>query len=74
MNDKLDTISDNIAEIKTDIALIKQDLRYHIKRTDMLEGAIKPVSVHVERMNGALKLLGIVLLVGSVIKLFVEFI
>jgi len=37
MDDKLDTL--NIEQVK-----IKKDLKYHIKRTDILEEEVKPIS------------------------------
>jgi len=77
---KLDKISDNIEAIKDDICLIKIDLAVHISRTaqneemlQILRKELKPVEVHVERVNGALKLLGLILLIGGVVKLFIEF-
>lgn len=71
---KLDKIAEDVAEIKTDIALIKKDLAYHIKRTDLLEEIVRFVRDHVTRVDGALKLLGllalIVSIVGGAVKLF----
>ena len=50
-----DDIKDDLKEIKQDVALtrvdiseIKTDLRYHIKRTDILENQVKPVTEHVK--------------------------
>jgi hypothetical protein len=46
--DKVDKIEDHVANIRTDQVLmgrdmvdIKEDLRYHIKRTDLLESQVK---------------------------------
>ena len=74
---------EHILEIKDDIAEIKVDLRYHVKRTDiaeenlkMLREELKPVDKHVEQMRGALNLLkvlgivlGVVLSVAAVVAL-----
>lgn len=43
MNDKLDKITDTLAEIKVDIAEIRIDLNYHIKATRILEAQQKPL-------------------------------
>ena len=83
MESKLDKLFDLIAEIQLDIAEIKADLRYHIRRTDLLDedlkqqrGELKPVVKHVEQMQGALNLvkilsvvLGVVLATAGVIAL-----
>ena len=83
MESKLDKIFDLIAEIQLDIAEIKADLRYHIRRTDLLDddlkqqrSELKPVVKHVEQMQGALNLvkitsvvLGVVLAIAGVIAL-----
>jgi len=80
MNDsKLDKISNNVAEIRTDIALIKADISYHIKRTTqneemlrLLRKELKPVEIHVQRVHGALKLLGAAVILLGVIKTLLE--
>lgn len=65
--DKLDKISvkiDKIADKLTalDVTTIKQQviLNEHIRRTELLEETVKPLSKHVNIMNAALKILGIV--------------
>lgn len=74
MEKKLDKIADDMADIKIDIAEIRKDINYHIMRTDiaesrieMLRNELRPVEVHVERMNGALKLLGVLSLIAGLI-------
>lgn len=39
--DKLDKIDEKLEVIQIDISEIKADLRYHIKRTDLLEEHVK---------------------------------
>lgn len=77
---QLDKISDKIDEIRVDIGDIKIDLREHIYRTKLAEENIKilrdelkPVEKHVERMNGGIKLLSLILVVAAVVKVFIEF-
>lgn len=60
MNDtKLDKISDNIIEIKDevaairiDIAVIQRDLQYHIKRTDLLQEVMDKFKSHLSKLHG----------------------
>ena len=77
---KLDKIAERIEEIRIDLAEIRKDINYHIRRTDLAEDNIrmlrvelKPVEVHVERVNGGLKLLGLILVVAAVVKVIIEF-
>lgn len=76
---QLDKISDKIDEIREDISEIKVDLREHIYRTklaeeniNILRNELKPVEKHVERMNGGLKLLGVIVVVAAVVKILIE--
>lgn len=77
---KLDKIGEKIDEIRDDIAEIKIDLARHILRTDLAEESIKllrnelrPVEKHVERVSGGLRVLSVLVVIGAVVKLFIEF-
>lgn len=66
---KVDSISDTQSTMNTDMAVVKTDLAYHIRRTDILEEEIKtrasktqvatlqeevrPVVIHVNRIKWA---------------------
>lgn len=74
LSEKIDKIADDVTEIKlgvgevkTDIALIKSDVNYHIKRTDLLESVVEalrkemaPVKKHVMFVNFSFKAAGII--------------
>lgn len=77
---KIDILDSRLDKI--DNTLVKQnaDLVYHIKRTTLLEDHVKlveksivPIKTHVDRVDGALKLLGLLSLilgiVGTILKL-----
>lgn len=78
VHEKLDKIDEKLAEIN--ITLVKQEaqLAEHMRRTAQNEtliektvDALKPVIKHVNQMEGALKLIGIVsLLVGIAVGIF----
>ena len=77
---RLERISDTLDLIRDDISDIKVDLAKHIYRTDIAEenlkilrNELKPVEKHVERMNGGLKLLSVILVVAAVVKVLIEF-
>lgn len=72
--DKLDLIQKDISEIKVSQARTEQDLKYHIKRTDLAEENIKllredikPLAKHKAMFEGALKLIGILSIVLGLI-------
>jgi DNA repair ATPase RecN len=69
---KLDKIIEDVGEIKTHLAVYNEQLKTHIKRTEILEQKLEPVEKHVERLNGALKLLGVLTLIAGVIEAFIR--
>lgn len=77
----IERIAESLAKITIDIAEIRRDLAHHIRRTDlaeehleMIKADLKPVQAHVLMMSGALKLVGIlavlVTLLGGILKIF----
>jgi len=60
MEDKIDRIGGEVSEVNIHIAEIKKDLRYHIKRTDLLEAEVKPIKKHVIMVSGVMKFFGLV--------------
>lgn len=64
---KLDKIDDRLNKIDVHLATYNEQLKYHIKRTDMLEVELKPVAKHVQQMRGVGKALGIGALVATIV-------
>lgn len=73
IHDRLDKIDDCL--IKIDKTLIRQEetLKHHVYRTDLaeqrldkVECEIEPIRAHVRRTDGALKLVGILAMLGTV--------
>jgi len=60
MEDKIDRIGGEVSEVNIHIAEIKKDLRYHIKRTDLLEAEVNPIKKHVIMVSGVMKFFGLV--------------
>lgn len=52
---KIDDTNDHLVSI--DITLVEQhlSLKEHIRRTSILEQEIKPIKIHVNRVEGAIK-------------------
>lgn len=64
---KVDRIEDHVSAVRVDQAEIKSDLRYHIKRTDLLEAMVKELQkgvtvllVPVNLVKGLLRYLRII--------------
>lgn len=71
MDEKLDEINDELVKINVTLAQQHVQLAEHIRRTALLEEQLeyiqkeelKPIHQHVNRVDGALKLLGLVSLI-----------
>lgn len=83
IHDKLDRIEEQIGIINVTLAKQHEQLRFHIRRTTLLEehlehlrGEVKPIQRHVAIIDGGLKVLGaisaIVAFVATALKV-VEF-
>lgn len=74
LQDLLVRINDRLNKINTTLTEVKSDLKYHIKRTDMLEDEMKPVKKHILIVNTLCKLsliiLGAIGTIAGVIRVF----
>lgn len=68
MEGKLDKHGDAIADINVTLGKQHVVLDEHMRRTDALEKIIEPIRVRHERMNGVLKLLGLIAAMGGVVE------
>lgn len=81
VEDKLDKINcklDDVIKVQIEQAA---DLKHHIYRTDlnekhlkMLEDELKPVKAHVNLVNGVLRGIGGLAVLGSIVKAAIELI
>ena len=65
---KLDRIDTRVDYLEVNSAEITADLKYHIKRTDMLEDELKPIKTKYEQMVGVGKFFGAVFAIVSVLE------
>jgi uncharacterized protein (UPF0305 family) len=49
LESKLDKLTDSIADIRETQVRMEADLKYHIKRTDLLEGHVEKLEEQVEK-------------------------
>lgn len=67
---KLDAVEARIGSIDVTLAAQHEQLVVHIKRTDLLEREIKPISKHVQQVQGAGKLLAIIATIAGIVAGF----
>lgn len=81
INQKLEVIEREIVEIKLILVRQEENIRHHIRRTDLAEenlkelrNQLKPIETHVRHVEGALKVFGfisvLVAVAVSIIQLF----
>lgn len=68
MEKRLDRIEEKIDTIIVEQAKQHVTLQEHTKRSTMLEDEMKPIRRHIAQMQGAMKLLGILALIGAIIE------
>ena len=64
---KVDDMNSRLHRIETDQAAIKVDVKYHIRRTDILENDLKPIHDRYTELMGFIKFIGATIaLVGAI--------
>ena len=66
IENKLEKIDERIDSIDKHLAVYNSQLRFHIKRTDMLEEEIKPLKSSLIKAQGAIMFIGLLATVVSV--------
>jgi hypothetical protein len=65
IENKIDKVVDHIGKIDTTLAAQHESLKTHIHRTELLEEAVKPLVKHDNMLQGILKLIGVLALIGA---------
>ncbi len=65
---KIDDISDHLSSIDQTLAAQHVSLKEHIRRTTLLESDVAPIKKHVNRVEGALKLLTLIATIAAIIE------
>lgn len=72
IEDKVDTISDKLGATNEILAAQHESLKQHMRRSDLLEEAIKPLQKHVSMVDGALKLIGLLAAMAAIAELLLR--
>jgi archaellum component FlaC len=59
VDEKLEKISEKLSSIDVTLAVNTEQLKVHIRRTELLEEAVEPVKKHVAMVENSLKLIGL---------------
>lgn len=74
LDEKVDKTNDRLNSMDKTLVKQEENLKEHMRRTDLLEGDLKPIKKHVAVMNGAFKVLGIcgtiVAIAVGIVKIF----
>lgn len=70
IEDKVDKVTVKLSDIDGTLIAQHITLKEHMRRTELLEDAIKPVTRHVNMMQGALAFISTIALITGIIKLF----
>lgn len=70
VHEKLEKVDSTLSSIDKTLALQELHLKEHIRRTALLETEMKPVVKHVNQMQGAAKLLGILALIATIVSVW----
>jgi archaellum component FlaC len=60
VDEKLEKIVERLSSIDTTLAVNTEQLKVHIRRTELLEEAVEPVKKHVAMVENSFKLIGII--------------
>lgn len=67
VDEKVDKLNEKLASIDKTLAINTESLIEHMRRTNLIEAELKPVSKHVTLMESAFKVAGVI---GSILVFF----
>lgn len=72
-DERLAAIERSVANIDKTLAINTEHLSEHMRRTELLETELRPVTKHVQKMQGAGSLLAILALIATIASAFLYF-
>lgn len=70
--EKIDHIDSRLNKIEIIQSAMSQDLKYHIKRTDLLEKELKPIKTKYQQLVGIMKFVGGVFAILTLFEGFIK--
>lgn len=68
LEEKLDGLDKRLDDMTQTLIVNTEQLKYHIKRTDLLEEQVKPIADHVVFIRVALKWVGVIAVIAGIAK------
>jgi hypothetical protein len=73
LHGKIDKIDDKLDKVGIHLAVYNEQLKIHIKRTELLELDVYPIKNHVAQVSGVLKFLGVISMIVAIAVAIREF-
>lgn len=73
IDNKCDKFDDRLDRLEVNNVAMSQDLKYHIRRTDILENELKPIKTRYEQMVGVIKFFGAVIALSGSLEFIFHF-
>lgn len=73
ISDKIDKLDDRLDAIDTHMAVYNEQLKIHIKRTELLESDVAPIKDHIAQVRGVSKFVSFTIAVIGVILAVVSY-
>ena len=70
---KVDKLDNRADKVDVHLAVYNEQLKDHIRRTELLENEVHPIKDHVSKVHGALKLVASIGIITAIIKLLQSF-
>jgi archaellum component FlaC len=70
LEEKMDIVSDKLDVVDKHLAVYNEQLKEHIRRTEILEANVEPVKRHVSMVNGVFRFLAYLAGLVGLIELF----
>ena len=74
LHTKLDKLDERLDTIDTHLAVYNEQLKVHIKRTDLLELDVRPIKKHVQNVNFSFKALGFLATLATILTFIYQYI
>jgi len=68
----LNKIEDKLSSIDNTLVRQEENLKEHMRRTDILEKEFKPVKSHVDQVRGAGKLIALASLIAGIVSVLIK--
>ena len=73
LHNKVDKLDEKLDAIDTHLAVYNEQLKIHIKRTELLEADVAPIKEHVIQLNSAIKVVTYIIGISGTIAAITKY-